>query len=69
MKSQHNYQQFSNDRRLNWLERRSNDERRNSYRVHLMQEECRGGIPRRESDISGALSEVDVWWELEYPAA
>ncbi len=69
MKLQQNKSHFTQDRRLNWRERRANDERRNPHRISLMQEDCRRGIPRRESDISGIASEVDVWWELEYPTA
>jgi len=68
MRFQQNKQHFNNDRRLNWDERRSNQERRNQFRVQLMPEDCRRGVPRRESDLTGISSEADVWWELEYPA-
>jgi hypothetical protein len=68
MRSQQNKQNPSHDRRLNWRERRGDNERRNPYRVQQMQEDCRRGVPRRESDVSGVTNEVDVWWELEYPA-
>ena len=66
MKSQQSYGQ---DRRLNWRERRSDNERRNLYRVQQMPDDCRIGAPRRESDITGSTNEVDVWWELEYPVS
>lgn len=69
MKLQQEKHLTSNDRRLNWRERRDSDERRNPYRVQHMPEDCRRGVPRREADISGNANEVDVWWELEYPVA
>ena len=69
MKSQQDKHHSNSDRRLNWRERREADERRNPYRVQQMSDDCRRGVPRRESDISGNSNEVDVWWELEYPAA
>ena len=68
MRSQQNKANPSHDRRLNLRERRTNTERRNTYRVQHMQEDCRRGVPRRESDITGSVNEVDIWWELEYPA-
>ena len=51
------------NRRLNWAERRNNEERRNTYRVSVMQDDCRRGVPRRESEISGDNSEGNVWWK------
>ena len=66
MRSERDYIQ---DRRLNWRERRGEDDRRNPYRVHLMEADCRRGVPRRQSDVTGMTGEVDVWWELEYPSA
>lgn len=69
MRIQQNKHHYSNDRRLNWSERRDDKERRNQFRVQLMPEDCRRGIPRRESDITGNRNEADVWWELEYPSA
>ena len=69
MRYQHVKQSFVQDRRLNWRERRGDDDRRNTCRIQHMPEDCRRGVPRRESDVSGTSKEVDVWWELEYPAA
>lgn len=69
MRSQRSKHNSGHDRRLNWRERRSSNERRNPVRVQHMPEDCRRGVPRRESDVSGSTNEVDVWWELEYPVA
>lgn len=70
MRSQQTKQHYTSDRRLNWRERRSDKDRRNPYRTQHtqhMQEDCRRGVPRREADVTGSTSEVDVWWELEFP--
>ena len=63
MKSPRSKQDSNLNRRANWAERRSSEERRNDYRVSVMQDDCRRGVPRRESDISGDASEGNVWWK------
>lgn len=64
MKFQHDSPLFNHDRRLNWSERRSGNERRNPYRVRQMTSDCRQGVPRRESDITGELKSSSQSIEL-----
>ena len=37
-------------------------ERRNQQRLQRSNEDCRSGVPRRQSDIGGELAEGEVWW-------
>jgi len=50
------------ERRKHWRDRRAGDDRRNPQRLRLVSYDCRSGQPRRQSDISGELSDGDVWW-------
>jgi hypothetical protein len=38
-------------------------ERRNQQRLQRSYDDCRSGVPRRQSDIGGELAEGVVWWE------
>ena len=53
------------ERRKHWRDRRSGCERRNAARMQLTADECRSGQPRRASDLSGELSDGDIWWRKE----
>jgi hypothetical protein len=53
------------DRRKHWRDRRSGDERRSISRLQLTVYDCRSGQPRRASDLSGELSDGDIWWKKE----
>ena len=50
------------ERRKDWIDRRTGDDRRNPMRLRLVSYDCRSGQPRRQSDVSGELSDGDVWW-------
>jgi hypothetical protein len=50
------------ERRKHWRDRRSGGERRNLGRLALTVDECRSGMPRRTSDLSGELSDGEIWW-------
>ena len=51
------------ERRKHWRDRRaSSEDRRNPQRLRLVSYDCRSGQPRRQADISGDLSDGDVWW-------
>jgi len=50
------------NRRKHWLDRRSNDDRRNPARQHLENYDCREDNPRRRSDICGELGDGEIWW-------
>lgn len=65
MRSPQNKHDSHLNRRENWAERRSTEERRNTYRVSIMQDDCRRGVPRRESDVSGEACVGNVWWKEE----
>jgi hypothetical protein len=51
------------ERRKHWRDRRSGSERRNPARLQFTANECRSGQPRRASDLSGELSDGDIWWQ------
>ena len=53
------------ERRKHWRDRRTGDDRRNPQRLRLVSYDCRSGQPRRQSDVSGALNEGEVWWAKE----
>ena len=50
------------ERRKHWRDRRASEDRRNPQRLRLVSYDCRSGQPRRQADISGDLSDGDVWW-------
>ena len=50
------------ERRKQWQDRRSGDDRRNSGRLNLNNYDCRSRWPRRTADVSGELADADVWW-------
>jgi hypothetical protein len=50
------------ERRMHWRDRRAGSDRRNDGRLNLNSVECRSVLPRRSADISGELSDGDVWW-------
>ncbi|GMR01478.1 MAG: hypothetical protein BMS9Abin19_0868 [Gammaproteobacteria bacterium] len=50
------------ERRKHWRDRRAAEDRRNPQRLRLVSYDCRSGQPRRQSDITGELSDGDVWW-------
>ena len=51
------------ERRKHWRDRRaSSDDRRKSERMRLVSYDCRTGLPRRQSDLAGELSDGEIWW-------
>ncbi len=50
------------ERRKEWSDRRSGDDRRNPERLRLVSYDCRSGQPRRSADIGGELADGDIWW-------
>ncbi|PCJ88041.1 MAG: hypothetical protein COA54_04575 [Thiotrichaceae bacterium] len=50
------------ERRKHWRDRRVDNDRRNPERLRLVTYDCRSGVPRREADVAGELSDGDVWW-------
>jgi hypothetical protein len=50
------------ERRMHWRDRRTDSDRRSSMRLNLNSADCRSEPPRRAADISGELSDGDVWW-------
>lgn len=53
------------ERRKHWRDRRSGDDRRTLERLHLEVYDCRGGLPRRLSDVSGELADGEIWWNKD----
>ena len=51
------------ERRKHWQDRRSNSDRRNLSRLHLSSYDCREET-RRSSDLTGRLTEGEVWWNV-----
>ena len=51
------------ERRKHWRDRRVEGDRRNPERLRLVAYDCRSGLPRRESDVAGALPDGDIWWD------
>ncbi len=51
------------ERRKHWRDRRMSPERRNQQRLQRTNDDCRSGVPRRQSDVGGELAEGEVWWE------
>ena len=50
------------ERRKRWRDRRKDSERRSSVRFNLSGVVCRSGLPRRASDVSGELTDGEIWW-------
>ena len=50
------------ERRKHWRDRRAGKDRRNLQRLRLVSYDCRSGLPRRQSDVSGDESDGDIWW-------
>jgi len=53
------------ERRKHWRDRRANDDRRKSQRMQLVSYDCRSGLPRRQSDLTGELSDGEIWWHKD----
>ena len=53
------------ERRKRWRDRRVMPDRRNANRLQRSSYDCRSGIPRRHSDLAGALADGEVWWQQE----
>ncbi len=53
------------ERRKDWNDRRTGNDRRNPQRLRLVSYDCRTGQPRRQSDISGELNDGDIWWNKD----
>ena len=53
------------ERRKHWSDRRSNIDRRNPFRLYSAGNDCRDGVPRRSSDITGELSDGEIWWNKD----
>ncbi len=53
------------ERRKHWLDRRAGVDRRNPERMRLHTYDCRGGLPRRASDLAGELADGDIWWKTD----
>ena len=51
------------ERRKHWRDRRRAPERRNQQRLQHANDDCRSGVPRRQSDVGGELAEGEIWWE------
>jgi len=50
------------ERRKEWQDRRTGDDRRNPERLRMVSYDCRSGQPRRSSDVAGELADGDIWW-------
>ena len=50
------------DRRTGCIDRRVCDERRDHDRLSYMKKDCRGNLPRRDSDMDGRMIEGELWW-------
>lgn len=50
------------ERRTHWRDRRLGKDRRNSGRLSLTKYDCRSNQSRRAADVSGELSEGEIWW-------
>ena len=50
------------ERRKHWRDRRASEDRRNPQRLRLVSYDCRSGRPRRQADVSGDVSDGEVWW-------
>lgn len=57
------------ERRKHWRDRRKGDERRSPQRLKMSAYDCRSGQPRRSADVSGELSDGEIWWHKSNDAA
>lgn len=53
------------ERRKHWRDRRAFPDRRNPERISHSGYDCRSGVPRRESDISGDQGDGEIWWNSD----
>lgn len=53
------------ERRKHWRDRRTVPDRRNPERLMHGGYDCRTGEPRRQSDVSGELTEGEIWWNAD----
>ncbi len=53
------------ERRKHWRDRRASDDRRNSERMRLVSYDCRTGLPRRQSDLTGEVTDGEIWWNKD----
>jgi hypothetical protein len=53
------------ERRRHWRDRRNGNDRRSNGRLQLTGTDCRSGLPRRASDLSGELAEGEIWWNKD----
>ena len=53
------------ERRKHWRDRRNVPDRRNPERIIHSGYDCRTGEPRRQADVSGELTEGDIWWNSD----
>ncbi|HHJ36487.1 MAG TPA: hypothetical protein ENJ87_12045 [Gammaproteobacteria bacterium] len=54
------------ERRKHWRDRRRAEaDRRNPARMRLLSDDCRSGRPRRTSDVTGDISDGDIWWNKD----
>jgi len=53
------------ERRKHWRDRRAFPDRRNPVRLLHCEHDCRSGVPRRQSDISGEQADGEIWWNSD----
>ncbi len=53
------------ERRKHWRDRRVAEDRRNPQRLRLVSYDCRSGQPRRQADVTGEVSDGDIWWNKD----
>jgi len=53
------------ERRKKWQDRRALPDRRNAERLMRCEQDCRSGVPRRQSDISGEQADGEIWWNSD----
>lgn len=58
-------QKTHTERRKHWRDRRAFPDRRNPERVLHSGYDCRNGIPRRQSDITGDDGDAEIWWNSD----
>lgn len=61
-KSNRNVRLEVTERRRHWRDRRTGIDRRSLARLQSSNYDCRSGQPRRAADISGELTDGEVWW-------
>ncbi|MDT8282059.1 MAG: hypothetical protein RQ982_04515 [Gammaproteobacteria bacterium] len=53
------------ERRKHWRDRRASGDRRHPERLRLVSYDCRSGLPRRQSDLTGEVTDGDIWWNKD----